>query len=203
MIDETGCSESGRLDGACGYLSGPMEFVADHGVEWRRKFVRLVGEAGLKIDLIDPTNKPGGIDIKIGENKAHQETLQREGRWKELRQYVKSYRRYDLRFVDISDFLVVVVDPRVPQWGTSNEVYVAELQHKPMFFICDGGLHNLPRWLFDVIDLDNPEKGKRCNVFQSVEEVVTELVSLDMGLYPMSNEWVLVRKNLEQQRLSS
>lgn len=190
----------GKLDGACGYLSGSMEYAKDHGVEWRRKFVSLVAEAKLKIDLIDPTNKPGGIDVKIGENKAHQEALQREGRWKELKQYVKAYRRYDLRFVDISDFMVVVVDPRVPQWGTSNEVYTAEQQHKPMFFICDGGLANLPRWLFDVIDLENPDKNRRCNVFQSVEEVVTELVSLDMGLYPLSNEWVLVRKNLEIQR---
>lgn len=193
----------GKLDCAVGYMSGPMEFVADHGIEWRRKFVSLVSKAGLKIDLIDPTNKPGGIDVKIGENKAHQEALQKQGRWKELRDYVKSYRRYDLRFVDISDFMVVVVDPRVPQWGTSNEVYTAEQQHKPMFFICDGGLKNLPRWLFDVIDLDNPEKGRRCNVFETVEQVVTELVSLDMGLYPMSNEWVLVRKNLELMRFQN
>ena len=49
----------GKLDGACGYLSGSMEYAKDHGVEWRRKFVSLVAEAKLKIDLIDPTNKPG------------------------------------------------------------------------------------------------------------------------------------------------
>lgn len=182
--------QAGKLDGACGYLSGPMEFVADHGVEWRRKFIKLVSMAGLKVDLIDPTDKPGGIDVKIGENKAYQESLQKQGRWNELREYVKAYRRYDLRFVDISDFLVVVVDPRVPQWGTANEVYTAEQQHKPMFFICDGGLANLPRWLFDVVDLDNPIKNKRQNVFGSVEEVVQELKNLDIGAVPMSNEWV-------------
>jgi len=193
----------GKLDCACGYLSGAMENVADHGVEWRRKFVKLIAESGLKIDLIDPTDKPGGYDIKIGENKAYQETLQKEGRWEELRQYVKQYRRYDLRFVDISDFLVVVVDTKVPQWGTSNEVYTAEQQHKPMFFICDGGLAKFPRWLFDVADLDDPIKNKRCNVFQSVEEVVAELVSLDTGVNPLSDEWVLVRKNLEIQRLKT
>lgn len=203
MIDKTTCSGSGKLDGACGYLSGPMEFVADHGVEWRRKFVNLVSNAGLKIDLIDPTDKPGGIDVKIGENKAYQEALQKQCRWRELKDYVKSYRRYDLRFVDISDFMVVVVDPRVPQWGTSNEVYTAEQQHKPMFFICDGGLKNLPRWLFDVIDLEDREKGKRCNVFETVEQVVEELVCLNTGTHPLSNEWVLVRKNLELMRFQN
>ena len=182
--------EAGKLTGATGYLSGPMEFVADHGVEWRRKFIKLVKQANLKIDLIDPTDKPGGLDIKIGENKAHQEQLQREGRWEELRQYVHAYRRFDLRFVDISDFLVVVVDPRVPQWGTANEVYLAEQQHKPMFFVCDGGLGNLPRWLFDVAD----------SVFRSIEQVVEELVLIDSGIVPLSDKWVLIRKHLEEIR---
>ena len=188
----------GKLDGACGYLSGPMEFVADHGVEWRRKFIDLVKKANLKIDLIDPTDKPGGLDIKIGENKSHQEMLQQTRRWLELQQYVSAYRRFDLRFTDQADFLVVVVDPRVPQWGTANEVYEAERQHKPMFFVCVGGLSKLPRWLFDVIEL---AEGKQpCNVFQSIEEVVQRLVHIDNGSSPMSRKWVLIRKHLEMLR---
>ena len=196
----------GKLNGACGYLSGPMEFVADHGVEWRRKFINLVNEAGLDIDFIDPTNKPGGEEIKIGENKDLQVQLQKSGQFNDLQKYVHSYRRYDLRFVDLSDFLVVVVDPRVPQWGTSNEVYFCEMQHKPMFFICEGGLHNLPRWLFDVVEIgDNgqhtPEK--RCNVFESVEDVVNELVLLDNGTIPLNDEWVLIRRYIEMARRRS
>lgn len=195
---------TGKLAGACGYLSGPMEFVADHGVEWRRKFIRLTEEAGLDIDLIDPTDKPGGKDIKIGENKADQERLQKNGQFRELQEYVEGYRRPDLRFTDISDFIVAVVDPRVPQWGTSNEVYVSEAQHKPAFFICDGTLYNLPRWLFGVIDEiteDDPQKAiEQSNVFQSVEDVVAELIALDSGQKPLSNEWVLVRKDIERRR---
>ena len=42
---------SGKLDGALGYLSGPMEFVADHGVEWRRKFIQMIKKK-LKINTI-------------------------------------------------------------------------------------------------------------------------------------------------------
>ena len=192
-------NNSGLLDGACGYLSGPMEFVADHGVEWRRKFIKLVNEAGLNIDLIDPTNKPGGEDVRIGENKETQIKLQKEGKFRELKDYVHSYRRYDLRFVDLSDFLIVVVDPRVPQWGTSDEVYTSERQHKPTFFINEGGLYKLPRWLFDVVDLGD-EPGKFCNVFESVEEVVQKLVELDNGTVPLNNEWVLIRKHIENSR---
>lgn len=196
MIEST----NGLLDGACCYLSGPMEFVADHGIEWRRKFIAQVQAANLKIDFIDPTDKPGGLEVKIGENKQLQANLKKNGQWKELQQYVRKYRRYDLRFVDLSDFLVVVVDPRVPQWGTSNEVYFAEMQHKPCFFICDGGLSNLPNWLFDIIDLEDSDKNQRCNVFSSVEEVVEELKRLDTGVVPLNDEWVLIRKHIERTR---
>ena len=193
----------GLLDGACGYLSGPMEFVADHGIEWRRKFVKQIKEANLNIDLIDPTDNPGGIDEKIGENKQFQSDLKKQGKWDELQKYVKKYRRYDLRFVDLSDFLVVVIDPRVPQWGTANEVYAAETQHKPCFFICDGGLPNLPNWLFDIIDL--PESNcpeKRCNVFAKIEDVVEELRLIDSGKIQMSDEWALIRKHIEINRIN-
>ena len=198
---------SGKLDGALGYLSGPMEYVADHGIEWRRKFIRLVKESDLNIDLIDPTDKPGDESLKIGENKAVQVELQKQGRFRELQQYVHEYRRYDLRFVDISDFLVTVIDPRVPQWGTGNEVYVAEMQHKPNFFICEGGLYNLPRWAFDVVDKiysDDPELAmQQSNVYESVEDVVAELIALNSGEKTMSHEWVLVRKDIELRRLKS
>jgi len=191
----------GVLDEAIGYLSGPMEFVRDHGVEWRREFIRLVRKAELDIDLIDPTNKPGQ---PIGERQDYQNELQRTGQFKELQAYVSNYRHYDLRYTDISDFLIVVVDPTIPQWGTSNETFVAEMQKKPSFFIIEGGLYRLPRWLFDVIDRiysANPiEAQKEANVFESIEEVVQELVALDKGVKKLSREWVLVRKVLREMR---
>jgi hypothetical protein len=192
----------GKLDSAVGYLSGPIEFVRDHGVEWRREFIRLVREANLDIDLIDPTNKPGE---SIGEDPMYQVKLQQAGKFRELQEYVSNYRHLDLRYTDISDFLIVVVDPTVPQWGTSNETYLAEMQKKPTFFIVEHGLYNLPRWLFDVIDKiqsDRPVTAQaEANVFESIEEVVHELVKLDSGENPLSREWVLVRKVLRQQRL--
>lgn len=186
----------GKLDLALGYLSGPMEYVSDHGVEWRRKFIKLIYEAGLDIDLIDPTNKPGNHQ-KLGEDKGYQTKLKKEKRWKELSEYVAEYRRYDLRYVDYSDFIVVVVDPRVPQWGTSNEVYFAEMQHKPTFFVCEGGLENLPNWLFDLLDFENDQP---INVFENIEEVVQVLKQIDSGEKELSKEWVLVRKYIEKNR---
>lgn len=187
----------GKLDYALGYLSGPMDYVADHGIEWRRRFISLIHDAKLDIDLIDPTNKPGD-GMNIGEDKDFQTNLKNQKKWKELSEYVGEYRRYDLRYVDYSDFLVVVVNPKVPQWGTSNEVYFAEMQHKPIFFICDGGLENLPNWLYDLIDYD--ENNQPINVFEKIEDVVDLLIKMDRGEKKLSNQWVLVRKHIENSR---
>lgn len=194
---------SGKLKGSCCYLSGAMEFASDHGVGWRRQLIRMIEEAGLGIDFIDPTNKPGEDELKIGEDKHKQVELQEKGMYHELKKYVSAYRRYDLRFVDLSDFLIAVIDPKIHLCGTYDEIFTAERQHKPMFFICEGGLKKLPRWLFDVIDLDDDVKGTRCNVFETLDEVVDELIGIDMGLIPMTKEWVLIRNFIEQGRIKS
>jgi nucleoside 2-deoxyribosyltransferase len=181
-----------KLKGAVGYLSGGMEYAKNCGVLWRRRFVEMCHRAHLQIDFIDPTNKPGGQDMKIGECQEIQNTLQRNGEFEKLKEYVSKYRHHDLRFVDLSDFLVALIDPTIPQWGTSNEIYVAEEQHKPTFLICEGGLYNLPRWLFDVVPLD-------C-VFDSLESVIERLVALNEGQEELCDDWVLVRKFIEESR---
>lgn len=194
----------GKLDGAAGYLSGAMDYASDNGVEWRRKFIQLAKSNGLKIDLVDPTNKPG--ETTTHEDKNYQAELKRQGKFKELKQYVSGteenpgYRRRDLRYVDNIDFMVVMVDPTIPQWGTANEVYVAEDQHKPQFFICEGGLYRMPNWLFGPLKLDDEERGTRCNVFETIEDVIQELILYDNGTIPLTPEWVLIRKHLEMNR---
>lgn len=178
----------GRLDECTIYLSGPMEFVSDAGVEWRKKIKKLIDEAGLKVKIIDPTRKPGEGDQAIAENKKYQEKLQKSGNFEELRNFVHNYRRKDLRYVDISDAIIVVIDKNVYQCGTLNELFLAEMQHKPILTICEGGLYNLPRWLFDVIDFEM--------LFESVEEVVERLVELNNQESDLDDRWVLVRKFL-------
>lgn len=195
----------GLLKGAVGYLSGPIEYVADHGVEWRKKFIDLSKKAKLGILCIDPCNKPeiDGWEELLKrlprEDQIHQRRLQEDGKFEELREYVSSYRRLDLRLVDYSDFIVVVVDPSIPQWGTANEVYMAEAQHKPLFFICPDGMKKLPRWLFDVIDFGDG----RCNVFESVEEVIEHLIQINDRKIKITDEWVLIRQALEKIREES
>lgn len=193
----------GKLAKSLCYLSGPMEFVSDHGIIWRRKFIQASKDAGLEIDFIDPTNKPGGKSVSIEENKELQARLKSEGRFQELKKYVNCYRRHDLRYVDNSDFIVAVINPDIPSWGTANEIYMAEAQHKPTFFIIEGGMYKLPNWLFGVIDLEDKPNEKRSNVFETLEDVIDELVQINHGFIPMSDEWVLVRKHIEELRSES
>ena len=181
----------GKLDESIMYLSGAMEFANDNGVAWRRQFVKKAMDAGLKIYFIDPTNKPGRKHGNA-EDREYQNTLRREGRFQELASYVHKYRRDDLRFCDFLDAAIVVIDPKIPSWGTANEVFVCETEHKPMFVIIEGGLSKLPNWCFDVFDLDL--------VFGSIEEVIEELVKLDRGEKPLDNRWVLIRQHLGELR---
>ena len=194
----------GKLDRAVVYLSGAMEYVADDGVEWRREFIKQCLLADLYIDFIDPTDKPGGEDVMIDENKALQIELQSTGQFKELQKRVNKFRRYDLGYTDQMDFMVTMISPGVAQWGTANEVYVGETNHRPNFFICPNSMYELPRWLFGVIDeikSDDPETALReSNVYGNVESVVAELIALDRGEKPLGDEWILVRKDIEDRR---
>lgn len=194
----------GLLDQACCYLSGAMEYVKDNGVAWRRHIIERCWQEGLQIDFIDPTDKPCGEDIVIDENKAIQEDFQKNGRFRELQKIVKSYRHYDLRSCDNADFQITMINHTVPQWGTANEVYWNEQDQKPAFFICEGSLYKLPRWLFAVIeDIEDDDPAvvlEKINVYQTIEDVVNRLKLLDSGKMPLSKEWILVRKEIEKRR---
>lgn len=174
---------SGKLDRATVYLSGSMEASKDNGVAWRREFIRQIESRGLDINCIDPTNKPGPTGLLGMEDRQYQIELQESGRFEELREYVHNYRRLDLRYVDISDAIVVCIDPELPHWGTPDEIYTAEDQHKPILCIVEGGLKRLPRWLFDVIEFDD--------IFETVEDCVERLCQLDSGEKEMDGRWVL------------
>ena len=50
----------------------------------------------------------------------------------------------------------------------------------------------MPRWLFDVAELDL--------VFEDVEGVIDRLVLLNDGELPLSKEWVLIRGFIEDSR---
>lgn len=180
---------SNVLDGSVCYLSGAMEKAADFGISWRQKFIKLTKD--LNIRAIDPTNKPKTLGNQCIEDKNKVQRLKDAEKWDELSDFAKSFRRADLRFCDLCDFLVVYVDKDVPTWGTPDELYTVEDQKKPIFAIVEGGKKQTPAWLFAVLDHNY--------IFSSVEECVEHLRNINNGTIPLNNRWVLIRQYLSER----
>lgn len=185
-----------NLNGAVCYLSGAMEFVEDDGIGWRQEFTEKSYKANLNLSILDPTNKPKHISTTTSEDKNLQIKLQQEGKFKQLQLFVSDYRKKDLQLVNLSNFLVTMIHPSVPQWGTANEIYLAESQSKPNFIICPGGLSNLPRWLFDVVGKIHtdylPDAMHQANVYDSIDSVIDELLKINSGEILMNDDWLIL-----------
>jgi hypothetical protein len=183
----------GKLNEAICYLSGPIDKAKDLGRGWRKEFIAKTSNLGMQI--IDPCNKPASFVHEVKGDVRTVTKMREEKQWVELQKFVKKFRREDLRFTDVSDFLVVYIDPDVPSYGTLDELFTAEDQKKPCFCICKGGIECLPTWLFGVFRLEE--------VFGSIDECVAHLMKIDNGEINIEEDrrWVLFRKELRNQCL--
>jgi nucleoside 2-deoxyribosyltransferase len=170
-----------KLKNACVYLSGPIDFVDDDGVGWRRELISKTKHLNLK--YLDPTNKPIGLGTEIAEEKALFKKLREEGNWLELRKYAKQIRRVDLRFCDLADFGIVYIDTSVHMCGSYNELHTMENQQKPVFGILKNGRKKAPLWLFAAL---RPQE-----MFGSIDDCVNHLSELNSGAVEMDQRWVL------------
>ncbi len=138
-----------RLKNTRCYLAGSIENDKVKGRGWRDKIkVELVD---LGIFWMDPCNKP----IKgFNETKETHEALDRNrtaGRAHAVCDLIRPARRIDLRMVDVSDFLIVDINPAIPTFGTHEEVKRAVDQSKPVILRVEGGITALPFWWFDML----------------------------------------------------
>ena len=183
----------GKLNEAICYLSGPIDKAQDLGKGWRKEFIAKSSHIGMSI--IDPCNKPASFVHEVTGDVRTVTKMREEKKWQELQQFVKKFRREDLRFTDVSDFLVVYIDPDVPSYGTLDELFTAEDQKKPLFCIVKGGIDKLPTWLFGVFRLEE--------VFSNVDECIAHINKIDKGEINIEDDrrWVLFRKELREQCL--
>jgi hypothetical protein len=179
----------GKLKEAIVYLSGSIDNAKDLGKGWRNQFIEQ--SRHLSMQIINPCNKPSSSVHEVIGDVRTVTKMRQEKDWVVLQKFVKQFRREDLRFTDVSDFLVVYIDPEIPSWGTPDEIYTAERQKKPCIAIVKGGIEKLPTWLFGVFRLDE--------VFSSIEECVHYLNQIDSGEIEMDRRWVLFRKQLREQ----
>ena len=174
------------LEDALTYLIGPIENVPDDGIVIRQQIIEKLKEYDIRVKVIDPTQKPCSTGHEIGPEKAKINALIDAEKYQEAKNLISDVRHIDLRFIDLVDFVIMYIDPSVHMCGSYNEAFEAERQHKPRFVIVKGGIKKLPRWMFDVFDLDN--------IFDSVDTLVDKLDKLNRGIEPLTSQWVLIRK---------
>jgi len=177
------------LNEAIVYLAGPIECVKDFGVGWRDDFIMKSDH--LNLDIINPCNKPSNCTAEVGRSGERTvDRLRRQRKWSELQRFVKGFRREDLRFTDLADFLILYINPSIHMCGSYDEAFNAERQKKPLFAICEGGIEKLPTWLFGVFSTNE--------VFDNVDQCIAHLEKLNDGRIELDDRWVLIRKYLAE-----
>ncbi len=174
-----------KLNQARVYLSGPIDYAPDLGRGWRDEFIKQSKSLNLKI--INPCDKPLPCEHEIKGEHRFVEIFRKNKDWKNLQSFVKTFRRQDLRFTDIADFLVIYVNKEIHMCGSYDELFVAERQKKPIFCIVEGGIECLPTWLFGVFKIEN--------IFNSVSECVAHLNILNKQEV-LDSSWVLIGQYL-------
>jgi len=176
-----------KLSGMSCYLVGPVDRAKDDGIGWRREFREKINNRNIPIEVFDPTDKPSSLGNIIynetGVEKHKIQEYKRNGNIQEAINIIHKVRRYDLRMVDTTDFIVIYVDIDVHMCGSYDELFTAERQHKPLLAIVNPPLYeNVPDWLLDVI--------KQKEFFISVDECLDYLENINNGIIEMDDRWV-------------
>jgi nucleoside 2-deoxyribosyltransferase len=172
----------GKLAKTKGYLVGPMEFGSDNKT-WRLDIQEKLSE--LNITFFDPYAHPFIADLEEG-NQVSLKQQRAQGDLNDLEQKMKEIRRHDLAMVDKSDFIICVIKPDTPTWGTLDELVHAEGMNKPIFMHIVGGIRQCPLWLFSLVPLKH--------MYESMDDIVETLKKIDGGeIGTDSKRWKLLR----------
>ena len=108
----------------------------------------------------------------------------RDNKWEEARKYVKTFRHYDLRAIDWSDFVIVKIDINSHLCGTYDEVFLAERELKPILVIMGENQtkYDIPTWLLAFIN--------EFEIFDSEDECIDYLIKLDKKEIVLDERWV-------------
>ena len=187
---ESDWETKGILDGAITYLIGSVENAKDSGISFRKELKELASQKGLKIKFLDPTDKIHGLFEEVGEAQKNIFKLRDEGKYDELRDFMKKVVRTDLRCVDLSDFVIAYFDSTIATCGSWHELFTAILQKKPILIVMRGGKKKTPLWVFGIV--------KHEYIFDNEEQCIEYLANLNNGNIPLGSKWVLARKQLEK-----
>jgi hypothetical protein len=161
----------GYLSGKTCYLTGPITAVADDGVTWRNSVTGALEGFGVIVD--DPTKTTVGGAGDIGKDKARFKELIAQKKFKECKEAFWPVARKDLRSVDKSDFLIFNYEPKVPMFGTIDEIVTASrFQKKPVLMhVAEKDIKDVNPWSLVLVKTE-------C-IFTSWQEMMVYLKNID------------------------
>lgn len=161
------------LKGSTVYTVGNLEYDSfSYAAEWRDKIKKELTPLGIRVlsplDSVFKTFK----EEAAGFNKHLKENLLNPARWMYVHDEAQKIRNRDLAMVDISTFLIGVLDPTKPTFGTIDEIITAKKACKPVFLVIpDKGYTAIPIWLASYFKPDW--------VYNSVDKVIEEVKRID------------------------
>mgnify|MGYP003133445017 CR=1 FL=1 len=160
-----------KLNGLRCYLAGPIDHADDDGKGWRVKTQKWLEKRNAYV--FNPCAKPISYQQykEIDEEKTKMMALKSSGRYFELTQRMKEIVHVDLRMVDVSDFVIVYLNPEVKMFGTIHELITSLQQRKPTLVVVEGGKSKAPNWLFGLMDYNF--------MFDSFKELYEFLTHID------------------------
>ena len=169
-----------KLKGLRCYLAGPIDHAEDDGVGWRTEAEKWFKKK--KVYVFNPCNKPISYQKykEIDEEKGKMMALKSTGRVFELSERMKESVNVDLRRVDISEFVVVYLNPKVGMFGTIHELINSLHQRKPTLVVIEGGRTKAPNWLFGIMDF-NFMFDDFDSLYNFLEHIDNETIEADLG----------------------
>jgi len=165
------------------YTVGGMQYT--DGRDWRNKVKAELCPRG--ITVFDPYHKPFLNEIKEDEEAraALKEWMDNE-EYDRVTDRMKAVRNDDLRICDLSDFIIMYIDPRLASWGSAEEFFTVNRMKKPIFLAIEGGKTKCPLWIMGTI----PHK----YIYSTVEEIIECVKRIDDGTQVMDNyRWRLLK----------
>lgn len=168
------------------YLIGPMQYA--EGRKWRDDISNTLID--MDVTIFDPYKKPF-INAPDEDEETHDRLvkLMHSGCHDNVAEHMKQVRSFDLSMVDRADFIICYLDPKVPTFGTMEELSWACRCKKPTFVVVEGGKNETPFWVMGMF----PHK-YIYNSFKEVEKVLDKINNGDISID--SDRWRLFEPHL-------
>lgn len=170
-----------NLRGSRAYLFGAIDRCPDGGKTWRNEITPELKKMG--VVTINPLKKPMLDNDESDASRVKRHEAKAAGDF----DYVISEKRIrliDLRFVDVTDFQVGMIDVQAYPCGTYEELFTGNRQKKPILIWSPRGKKDIPDWLWWTLPKEF--------IFENQDELLSYLYGIDTGTIEPNKRWVFM-----------